>query len=95
MVAMGGGRAAGAPLDEGMCMEGRVALAICGLCQRDPPSLDEMSFDAVAGWLAGVYRAQAVQDVACGRSVRSLVERIRGAGCAAYTTGWSVCRARS
>ncbi|KAJ7811951.1 hypothetical protein B0H14DRAFT_2606138 [Mycena olivaceomarginata] len=49
MVAMGGGRAAGAPLDEGMCMEGRVALAMCGLCQRDPPSLDEMSFDTLAG----------------------------------------------
>ncbi|KAJ7811798.1 hypothetical protein B0H14DRAFT_2606271 [Mycena olivaceomarginata] len=50
MVAMGGGRAAGAPLDEGLCMEGRVALAMCGLCQRDPPSLNEMSFDALAGW---------------------------------------------
>jgi hypothetical protein len=57
------------PLDEGMCMEGRVALAICGLRQRDPPSLDEMSFDAVAGWLACTERRQCrmwLADALCG-----------------------------
>ncbi|KAJ7871178.1 hypothetical protein B0H14DRAFT_2570906 [Mycena olivaceomarginata] len=89
MVAMGGGRAAGAPLDEGMhgrkgCTRNMWAVP----ARSSLPRRDEFR---CAGWPAGVYRAQAVQDVdvARGHSVRSLVERIRGAGYAAYTTGWS------
>ncbi|KAJ7842183.1 hypothetical protein B0H14DRAFT_2586410 [Mycena olivaceomarginata] len=59
MVAMGGGpRCRVAPSNEGMCCgKERVALAMCGLCPRDPPSLDEMSFRwRWLAWLACTER---------------------------------------
>ncbi|KAJ7811960.1 hypothetical protein B0H14DRAFT_2606148 [Mycena olivaceomarginata] len=91
MVAMGGGRAAKSrrrpPRRRDVHRRKGCTRNVWAVPARSSlPRRDEFR---CAGWLAGVYRAQAVQDVARGRSVRSLVERIWGAGCAAYTTGWS------